>query len=137
MEQSQLEFATPGKVVVADSINTFDSRFYYDLNQHKYICTTKIHKSRLNTNNTYITIFNLNSHYYGQEQIGSNTEQYKCLKEDPDIKIIWESEMAVNRRSGHGTKPRNKMVVWEFAPKGALEEFASAEAGSTNSSPNI
>lgn len=130
MEQSQLEFATPGKIVVADCISTFDHRGHYNYAINKYTYSTKIHKSRLNTNNTYITVFNLNSYYYGQDGRGLNIEQYKCLKEDPDIKIIWESEMAVNRRLGHGTKPRNKMVVWEFAPKGAIKEFAPAEAWS-------
>ena len=126
MEQSQLEFATPGKIVVADCSNTFDSSYFYNWDQHKYINIIKINKNRLNTNNTYITIFNLSSYYYGQEEGGLNGSHYKCLKEDPDIKIIWESEMAVNRRSGHGTKPRNKMVVWEYSPAMPAHENSPA-----------
>lgn len=117
MEQSLLESEAPGKLIVADCYTVFDTTSIYDYRAHKYLYNVKLRKDKLNPNNTYITIFNIFGYnYYDRNIAGTNLKHYEVLKEDPDIKIIWESEMAVNRRGGHGTYPRNKMVVWEYSP---------------------
>lgn len=51
---------------------------------------------------TYVFIFGPN-----------NQEQYNFLKTLPGIKIVYESPKAVNRTQGHGTEPRNTLVIVE------------------------
>ena len=70
----------------------------------------------VNNNDTYISIFNLQSVSYGDHHPikGQQQEAYELFVKHPNVKIIWESKLAVNRRPGYGTVPRNKVVVWEY-----------------------
>lgn len=120
MEQSLLESATPGKIVEVSSYNI--GRSYYDFNKKQH--TFNIDESKLNSKDTYVSIFNLTRSNYGEILEGTNNNLYNALKSHPRIKIIWESEMAVNRRQWHGTFPRNKLVVWEVVPEGTPDESA-------------
>lgn len=47
---------------------------------------------------------------------GDSDRALSYLKKRKDIKILFESALAVNKRPGHGTKPRNKIVVFEYEP---------------------
>lgn len=70
----------------------------------------------INNNDTYISIFNLQSVSYGDHHPipGQQQQAYELFVKHPNVKIIWESKLAVNRRPGYGTVPRNKVVVWEY-----------------------
>ena len=70
----------------------------------------------VNNNDTYISIFNLQtvSYDYHHPIQGQQQEAYELFVKHPNVKIIWESKLAVNRRPGYGTVPRNKVVVWEY-----------------------
>jgi hypothetical protein len=67
--------------------------------------TYKLDPRYLNPNNTYISIFG-----------PVNAAFLNVFENDSRIKIIYKAQKAVNRREGHGTDPRNTLVVWEFSP---------------------
>lgn len=77
---------------------------------------TEIDFYGVNKNDTYISIFNLQTIAWRQLGgiPGSQAKLYEVFKNHPNVKIIWESKLAVNRRSGYGTVGRNKVVVWEY-----------------------
>ncbi len=106
MEQSQSLSATPGSIRHLPNYVLFD-----------YWAKNIVQTDVLNENDTYIYIFNLKKTNWTSGREENNARQieyYKALINHPKIKVIWESEMAVNRNDGHGTFPRNKMVVFEY-----------------------
>ena len=93
-------------------IQTVPANYYHQNNW--------ISNSRFKKENTYISIFNFkrnSSNYFDpiSEDNSYQIKAYEKLIETKGIKIIFDSELAVNRNPGHGTFPRNKIVVWEFA----------------------
>lgn len=88
--------------------------FNYNYVKNKRVLGFNDTYNKFNEDDTYITIFNLYSTISSDTEY--NTAEYNSFKSSPHVKIIWESEMAVNRSPGHGTFPRNKLVVWEFVP---------------------
>ena len=75
---------------------------------------TEIDFYGVNKNDTYISIFNVQTSSYSEAFPGAQAKLYEVFKNHPNVKIIWESKLAVNRRSGYGTVGRNKVVVWEY-----------------------
>ena len=73
----------------------------------------------INENDTYISIFNVQTvSYYNDAAIeGSQKLYYDLFVKHPNVKIVWESKLAVNRRPGYGKVPRNEVVVWEYVNK--------------------
>ncbi len=96
------------------STNTTDGKIVslsvYDVVPRQYNWRTEVrsyslNRHCLNTNDTYICIF-------GGEQDG----ELEYFENQKDIKIIYRSPKAVNRRPLHGTEPRNTFVVFEYVP---------------------
>lgn len=110
-----IESTTPGKLCHLRTYEWADNTYQYDHKTYQGWYEYKLKYNRLNENDTYITILNMaDSHYVHENTDTHGSNIYKLMKKDPHFKIIWESEMAVNRRPGHGTKPRNKMVIFEY-----------------------
>jgi hypothetical protein len=100
--------------LVSVSPNTMYSMLWLPI-ERKYKTYIKL-PYNVNNNDTYISIFNLQTaSYYDRRAIpGQQQEAYELFVKHPNVKIIWESKLAVNRRPGYGTVPRNKVVVWEY-----------------------
>jgi hypothetical protein len=62
-----------------------------------------IQKDVLKKQHTYLMIFN-----------NKQQDLLAMLKRNKNINILFESPMAVNKRQGHGTKPRNTVYVFEL-----------------------
>lgn len=73
----------------------------WDYKKNRQVCS--VSKNRLDKDNTYVSIISE----------GQNT-YYKTLKEDKEIKILYTSPKAVNKSPGHGTEPRNFVVIFEL-----------------------
>lgn len=87
--------ANPGKII---QINVYRLHSY---NYRDNNCTLM----ELHPENTYISIF------------GPSQEQLlKYLLTNKNIKVIWQSPKAINKRPGHGTLGRNTVVVYEYSP---------------------
>lgn len=118
MEQSLSQSATLGNEMTPGRLCHIPSHLWLDYryvhNGIDYEPIYRILYNHLNENDTYITILNIDNQVYGERYPTHGAKIYKMMQEDPHIKIVWESEMAVNRRPGHGTKPRNKMIVFEY-----------------------
>lgn len=98
----------PGKLV-SIGVNEFSSSNYIWGTGH----VTHLVLDKLSPDNTYIAIF-------GPHQL----TVLDLMLKDSRIKIIYQAQRAVNRRPGHGTYPRNTLVVWEFSPDTAQNASA-------------
>ena len=123
MEISVSQSVSQGKIREC-ATNNF---YYYSYHERKY----HLDFSSLNTIDTYITIFNLqqtgNFNEFNPVK-GQNSDLWPLFKSHPLVKIIWESELAINRR--YNTFPRNKLVVWELLPEESVQQRHLSEDSS-------
>jgi len=114
METLQSVSATPienpGRLVTMSPRSFHRQRWNYALRTYH----TEIDFYGVNEKDTYISIFNVQTNSFSRAIPGSQAKLYETFKNHPNVKIIWESKLAVNRRLGYGTVGRNKVVVWEY-----------------------
>ncbi len=91
---------TDGKIIALSVYDVIPRQYNWLNNSWSF----QFNRHNLNTNDTYICIFG-----NGQD------EELKFFEKQTDIKIIYRSPKAVNRRPLHGTEPRNTLVIFELA----------------------
>lgn len=83
------------------------------------IPNVEIKKEWFNKEHTYCLIFTRDRQHHKQ--------MYNCLFTTPGIKVVYQSKPAVNKADGHGTAPRNFLVIVEYdEPVQAVPEVQSA-----------
>jgi hypothetical protein len=91
--------------VVIYTINTSQySKYSYDY--HTYTDSVKFDINMLPKNNTYIVIIC---------EVQECAQDHKNFLETcKEINLLYKSPMAVNKNTGHGTKPRNTVYVFHL-----------------------
>lgn len=83
-----------------------------------------INLSKLQRGCTYITTLNVRNDSFPSSTLNQK-RILKQLEDSKDIQILYKSPLAVNLNPGHGTHPRNVVVVFYYP---ALCELAAANA---------
>lgn len=68
-----------------------------------YYPVTTYKLANVNKKNTYALVFGL-----------GNLNQLAWLEKQKEINILYKSPKAVNKAYGHGTNPRNTLVIFEL-----------------------
>ncbi len=92
---------TDGKIVSLSVYDVIPRQYNWRNNNHSF----QFNKNILNTNDTYICIFG-----------GGQDKELEYFESQKDIKIVYKSTKAVNRKPMHGTEPRNTLVVFDYVP---------------------
>ena len=102
-------------MLIACSVSHFLTRSYdYSVHMYTPLKYVSLSKQLNDIKNTFIVICGP-----GQE------EHLEMLKKHPMMNILYISEKAVNKEEGHGTMPRNTVVIMEHKTPEELAAMAA------------